>query len=285
LEGASVFLSDVENLINHCFEQFVEIHRLSVDSAERSDAWGVVTIYYYAFFAAQALLRLLGRPVLYLDPEVLKPLKALAAPNPIPGAGSFRVSLLSVFGPTDAEFELKRLDSRSHNAVWAELFRTLRDELASVKGTAAISAQEEIFYSALCSSAAHRLYVNDEWPARIRHRANYVPGFCYQLVEGNVVAKCKHLVDGWRRAEAQNFHVLVDAPVRNFRACSEGDFGIHVKLLSDVGHGLFALVRHLYLDLCGRREFDKRWENRRTTFLKRRSVLDDYLGMFSGTRR
>jgi hypothetical protein len=40
------------------------------------------------------------------------------------------------------------------------------------------------------------------------------------------------------------------------------------------------LGRQLYLDLCGRRDFDKRWENRRTAFLKKRPTLNDYSAMF-----
>jgi hypothetical protein len=163
-EFASVFLSDIENLINHSFEQFVEIQRLSVDPVERSDAWGVVTIYYYAFFSAQALLRLLGHPVLYLDSNALLPLKGLAGANSIPGAGSFLVSLVNAIGPTDGEFELKKLNARSHNAVWAELFRILRHELAAAKQAGNVSAEEEIFYGGLCSNVAHRLYSNLSLP-------------------------------------------------------------------------------------------------------------------------
>jgi hypothetical protein len=88
------------------------------------------------------------------------------------------------------------------------------------------------------------------------------------------------MVEGWKGAGIEHFHALVDTPVRGFRTCNENDFEKHVKLLSDVGHGLFTLARQLYLDLCGRRDFDKRWENRRTAFLKKRPLLNDYSAMF-----
>jgi hypothetical protein len=280
-EFAGVFLGDIENLIDHCFEQFVEIQRLSSDTDERSDAWGVVTIYYYAFFAAQTLLRLLGHPVLFLDMGALNPLKGLAGTNLTPGGGSFSVSLVANIGPTDAEFELGKLDACSHNAVWAAIFRVIRSELALVKQAGAISSEEEIFYGGLCSTAAYRFYVNDDWPAKIRHKANYVPGFCYSLVGGgNALAKCKKMLEGWKMARSEHFHTLVDKPARDFKNCNENDFEQHVRLLSDMGHGLFTLARRFYLDLYGRRDFDKRWENRRIIFLKRRPKLESYKAMF-----
>lgn len=118
--------------------------------------------------------------------------------------------------------------------------------------------------------------MNDEWPSKIRHRANYVPGFCYMLVEGNAPAKCQRLVHAWERARIEQFHSLVGSAVYEFGKCDKIDFARHVRLLSDIGHGPFALVRGLYIDLCGRRNFDARWELRRTNFLKKRSSLKDY---------
>jgi len=280
IEFSSIFLRDIEYLLNHCFEQFVEIQRLSVDHEVRSDAWGVVTIYYYAYFAAQLLLRLLGNPVMYLDADIMRLFRQLAAPNRTPGGGSFRITLVQTTGPSEAHYELRKLDARSHNAVWAALFGIIRHHLSITKQSSSISSEEEIFYGGLCSNVAHRFYVNDEWPARIRHKANYVPGFCYSLIEGNVLAKGKKMLESWKGEKIENFHNLVDAPVRKFKNCNFDNFEDHVKLLSDVGHGIFSLARHLYLDIYGRRNFDKRWENRRIAFLRKHATLDDYHALF-----
>jgi|ERR1035441_9869392 hypothetical protein len=44
VEVASVFLRDVERLMNHCVEHALEMHRFGIDDQIRSDAWNVVTI-------------------------------------------------------------------------------------------------------------------------------------------------------------------------------------------------------------------------------------------------
>lgn len=56
-------LGDVEHLLNHIAEHIQEIRCFVGDNRPRSQAWGIVTTYYFSFFSAQALLMMLGSPV------------------------------------------------------------------------------------------------------------------------------------------------------------------------------------------------------------------------------
>ena len=77
-------LVDLELLTNECFEHLQEGFNFYNDTSSRSVAWNIVTVYYFAFYAAQVLLRLLGRPVLYLNKDEAKDFALLA-----PGSSSF----------------------------------------------------------------------------------------------------------------------------------------------------------------------------------------------------
>src|SRR5438045_6621020 len=68
---AVTLLSEVENLLNHCLEHIQEMLCTAGDTRDRSQGWAIVTVYYLGFFAASAMLRLIGRPIVVLTREQL----------------------------------------------------------------------------------------------------------------------------------------------------------------------------------------------------------------------
>src|SRR5439155_2916612 len=110
IDFASILLVEVENLLNHCFEHLQELLCFAADTRQRSDAWAAVTAYYLGFFSASALLRLLGKPVTFLNRDQLRALQHLAGSGQQPNQGAFEVTLGNPLSATHREITLVRSD-------------------------------------------------------------------------------------------------------------------------------------------------------------------------------
>src|SRR6266480_3706608 len=66
-EIGTALLADVEHLLDHAAEHQATTRAATLAENWQSPGWGVVTIYYWAFYDALALTRLLGRTVWFLD--------------------------------------------------------------------------------------------------------------------------------------------------------------------------------------------------------------------------
>ena len=106
---SSALLTDVECLTNHCFEQLQELSRFYVDEKPRSQAWSVVTVYYLGFFTAQALLTLIGSPVIFIDKQHINLIRSLGPSHGAsPGAGAYYLARVNPISPTFAEYTLQK---------------------------------------------------------------------------------------------------------------------------------------------------------------------------------
>jgi hypothetical protein len=271
VDFASVLLSEVENLLNHCVEHIKElILNLDVGN-ERSDAWQVVTIYYYGYFAAQCFLRLIGRPIIFLDKAAVNLVGATSNLNIIPNRGNYIINTVSDLSATSSQYGFKRLDKSNHEAVWVEFFKVI-EELSK---TAIINpdASEIAFFKDLISSGLKSVYKSNEWPAVIRAMANYRPGFAYRAVlKDNRALTHRLLLDDWRGVDQSTIITILD---RTMTLCLHGnidDYHAHVRYLHSISHSIYLLARELYFELYNRRRIvDRRWEDHRKTF--RNSLL------------
>lgn len=127
VEFGSCLLTEIENLLNHCFEHLQELGCTGQDERVRSEAWNIVTAYYFAFFSASALLRLLGRPVVFLNRKQLQAFTKMLGGGIAPRQGAFEVVLVSPISATHAEFSLYQTN-KVHEATWQSLLG-LFDEL------------------------------------------------------------------------------------------------------------------------------------------------------------
>ncbi len=269
VEFGSRLLTEIENLLNHCFEHLQELGCTAEDKRVRSEAWNTVTAYYFAFFSASAVLRLLGRPVVFLHRNQLQAFTKILGSGIAPSQGAFEIVLVSSISATHAEFSLHQTN-KVHEATWQRLFGIFDD--LHRKLSAKLDAKELLFYAALSTKVLFSEYVNFQWPSSVRNRANYRPGYAYKLQ----TARSPHfkIFSEWAQAESQETSNLLDAALR---ACSSdvANFGNHVQLMTAVGTSLFLLARELYSDLLTRKRLDKRWENHRRSYVNKMCFVRD----------
>ena len=275
IEFGISLLTEIENLFNHCFEQLQELGCVGKDTRVRSQAWYIVTSYYFAFYSGSILLRLLGRPILFLKRDQLKNISKLLGNGITPGQGSYKLNCLNPVSSIHSEFSLCST-SKIHEATWTNLFEYL-DQLR--KKTPSGDVREVLFYESLCTKTLFNKYINFQWPSIIRNQANYRPGFAYKL-DTSRNRNCK-LVSDWAMMEPLDLSkVVCDAT----RACGYNDsFEDHVRLMTAIGLSLFILARDLYSELLVRKRLDKRWEIKRKSYKKKMVFTDNVEPMFLRT--
>ena len=264
---ASMWLNEVENLINHCLEHLRELLINTATRDKRSDAWQVVTVYYYGFFAAECLLRLLGRPITYFDDSMVLLLKSIApVANKITG-GSYLIEKTKDISITTGEYRLKRQNKRNHEAVWLQLFDIISKKIALASPKTA--STEIDLYTMFSSPIMKNLYKRVEWPSIVRSNANYKPGFAYRSVFQESTAKTYGLIEQWRNLSSENVQTQFNNSISSCSASDLTEFDKHVKYLHDISHLIFIMARELYGELKDRRSsIDKRWELSRSEFCK-----------------
>ena len=279
---AVAMLRDVEFLVDSCFEQLLEVLTQST-SANRSAAWGVVTGYYYAFFAAQALSRIIGRPVTYLDDVRVATIKAIASTPMTLGAGSFSAAKVSDLSASQAEFEFRKSKLRPHDAVWKSVFHLLvelRTKHRPAPRSSDLAATQEFqLFDALTSSRPFEAFVGGDynWPSEVRYEANYRVGNAYTMLRDPWQLQPYLAMKGWRNVTKESALTVVRTALSDLDS-EDSIQGLksRVSVLLNAGNTIFALVRSLQIDLYGRRTTDARWEDRRKRFCnKHAGVFED----------
>lgn len=262
VEFGSSLLTEIENLLNHCFEHLQELGCASQDKRVRSEAWNTVTVYYFAFFSASALLRLLGRPVVFLSRDQLQSFPKMLGSGIAPNQGAFEVVFVSSISSTHAEFSLHPTN-KVHEATWQHLlglFDNMHRNLSPKP-----DAREVLFYASLSTRVLFSQYVNFQWPSSVRNRANYRPGYAYKLQTAR--SPNFKLISEWAQNESQDATKVLEAALGACRS-DVANFRNHVQLMTAVGTSLFLLARELYSDLLKRKTLDKRWEHNRRSYMK-----------------
>lgn len=260
IEFGSSLLTEIENLLNHCFEHLQELGCASQDKRVRSEAWNTVTAYYFAFFSASALLRLLGRPVVFLNRNQLQSFPKMLGSGIAPSQGAFEILFVSSISATHAEFSLHPTN-KVHEATWQCLLGIFDDMHRNLSPKP--DAREVLFYASLSTKVLFSQYVNFQWPSSVRNRANYRPGFAYKLQTAR--SPTFNLISEWAQAEPQETSQILERIVTACRSDVD-NFANHIQLMTAVGTSLFLLARELYSDLLTRKTLDKRWEHNRRSY-------------------
>jgi hypothetical protein len=270
---SSIFLSDVEFFSNNCFEHIQECLCFSKDERIRSDAWNVVTIYYFSFFVAQALLRLLGKPLMFINKEALTFVGKITGSPSVPGSGVFYLEKIEDLSIVSTKYRLKSYRKRFHEATWKLLFGILNNILSEI--TSYKDAKELLFYEALTTKKLFKIYTDYQWPAVLRNRANYIPGFAYLLVEKKIVGKTRSLINELDGCEEGDILNLLNSSISSCSTNDDNEFSSHISLLHHTAHSLFILFRELYFELLDRRHLDRRMELKRKQFINKMDIFEN----------
>jgi hypothetical protein len=263
IDIASVILTEVEFLYNSIFEQALELFSISQSTKNRSNAWAVVSLYYFSFYVVQAYLRLTGNPISFLDSASLSNFNSITSKKL--GGGSYILTKETDISSTNSTYQLRRLDGRFHDSSWRKLFTSIEDLLKTPN--AGRIPQELLLFSSITNKKLHNLYSNYSWPSDVRNKANYRLGFAYLLIEkGSILNICKCI------AQFPKCNDKIESRLQNaLISCHNSNeikyFDSHVTMLFHVSVGLFQIVKHLYDDLTSRRHIDRRMHNKREKFV------------------
>lgn len=271
--GAAL-LCESEYFLDHATEQQADIWAQLRANGWGSPAWQVVSFYYWAYYLAMALTRLLGDTVWFVDSEAASRLSKLGpAGSPSPGAGTFRVECGPFVSATERELYLTKASGRVHDQLWKTWARTL-DRLLSGIPKGAGDANEERFYLAQ-QRANHAL--SPEWPSKLRNLVNYRPGYGYCAVRKTGVLESLRFVESDAPADVSDVISRFEANVLAIRAgfSLEDQPKLAVKALIHLAFLLHATVRELHSELLVRHSVDPRWARDRRSFVQEWCTIPD----------
>jgi len=265
---AVVKLNEVEHLLNHALEHIQELTWYFRAPVGRSESWMAITTYYLGFFAASAILRLIGRPNVFLAKDRLAGLRGMTGGAQFPGAGSFEFTVGNTLSATSAEVRLT-VAAKSHEATWKSvlsLLNTLRADKSMI-----FAAGEADFYDSLCSKAFCANGIGFDWPSDIRNKVNYRPGHSYRLSSPSF--HVSNFLAPWRSVSAEEVFKIVNVAYRRCNA-EKHSLACQVEMMTNISIVLYLIARSLYRELEDRRMTDKRWENQRSVYKRNRGLHD-----------
>lgn len=264
-------LSDAAFHLDHALEHQASLMKSLTSGQWASPAWHVVTFYYWAYFAAMALTRMLGRTVWFVTPAVADQFRRLApAGSPSFTKGTYEVTCGSHLSVIDREIRLDKRQRRVHEQLWTTTFDFFIDLCAEV-GPGNSSAEEERLFLSIVNAAQ---VLGNEWPSTLRNLVNYRPGFAYREARfdsavGTFAYLAKHV---------QTIGGVIDRLENNTIAMRavpsiEAQPKIAAKMLADLTFLLNRIAHALHEEIVNRSGIDSRWINSNRRFAKQQGVL------------
>lgn len=243
-------------------------HTLSA-SSWYSSAWLVVTFYYWLFYLAIALTRLVGRTSVFLDDVTAKRLSALAGSANL-GAGPYDLACQpGAYAARVTVTLAKSKKTRVHDSAFRSFAQIVNDAL--IAGNTEPLNDITRFLAAY-QQACRKL--GDSWPSEVRNVVNYMPGVGYGAVRRQPAFAAFNVVE---TDPSEPFDSVLDRFERNcasvpaIRPPYGAALDLLVKLLVDATLLIDALVRELHDEVRARRGLDIRWSNARRAFTRQQA--------------
>jgi hypothetical protein len=268
--GGALF-SDAAFHLDHALEHQASLMKVLESGQWSSPAWQVVTFYYWSYFCAMALSRLLGRTVWFVTPHVAEQFTALAARGGHRVTrGTYELSCGVSLSAGAREIALVKRPRRLHEQLWSTVFDLLESVYREV-GAGVAAPQEERLYLAIMSSA--RILGND-WPSSIRNVVNYRPGFAYtaprfksSIDSFMYLSMQKQTIDGLiDRLENNNIVMRNDPRV-------EAHPKIVARMLVDLTLLISRIANALHDELVDRSGLDRRWLVSKRRFAQQQGII------------
>jgi hypothetical protein len=273
LDIAITILNECELLYNACIEHLLELNQIVRNNQLHSDAWNVVTMYYFAFYAAQSFNKLIGNPIFFLDSASLSNFASGL------GGGTFELSWDEDISLTQTKYCLHKIKRRLHDAVWHQTFSQI--ETLTKKYPLDKCPNELNLFSNITDKRLHKTYGNYSWPSEIRNKANYIPGFAYTLVEDKTICNSFKCISNFIKNEQKIDNKLQDSFDNCCESLEVSFFRGHVSALFHMGMGIFYIVQNLYDDILERRKLDRRMQDKRKAFISKYQRDYNFLGLYS----
>lgn len=275
-EVGAALLTDTELLLNHAAEHQVVVHREVTQSDIISPAWLVVTIYYWSFYLALAITRLLGSTLMFLLPDASRALAALAGSIGSISPGAVEIECGTLISATDRNVQLTKMSGRIHDLIWKHLHQVCQSALVA-SGVSGSGTDEDRLYSALDVSFRR---LGEDWPSAFRNAVNYSAGYAYSAVEGTSrLGTMRQLRDpGSVENVVFRFESSLGSLPRSPAPTLLGRSNSICNLLSDLVVLLHAFALTLHEDLVDRHALDRRAALKRRQYAVRMGLRDSASG-------
>jgi hypothetical protein len=263
-EVASALHAEASFHLDHAAEHSVTIRNQLHANRWYSAGWLCVTFYYWAFFVALSITRMLGKTALFLSRDNVRQLHTISrATTTSPGAGAFIFECTPAATLSYADVSLKKsTQTRVHNLIW----NLLSEQLAILSRTSHGSGDtEERLYLALTTAFSS---LGSAWPSDLRNSVNYSPGCGYAA--GREVPTIRAF-GSLRVDPPSNF----DEALSRLENCVAAiphqpvvadNLNNMTHLLIEMTFILDCIATDLHKEVVARRHIDVRWQNARSTF-------------------
>lgn len=264
-------LSDAQFHLDHAAEHQAAVWHDLRSGQWNSPAWLTVTFYYWGYFVAMALSRLLGETVWFLDDAMARQLNMLAPGAAKSGAGTYQLLCGTQVSATDRQIALRKRNGRLHEQLWSNLFSALKTLTCAVPKGSADPLEERIYLALLNSTNRFGL----DWPSKLRNSVNYRPGYAYDAVRRSSllgsfgflrVDRPQDLLELVGRLETNTIEA------RNSKSL-DSVTRLQAHMLVDTTLLLHLLATTLQDDLVSRHGLDRRWNMKRDSFAERNGLV------------
>lgn len=272
VEAGSALLADSEYLLDHAAEQHATVRNFLTRLDWHSPAWAAVTAYYWSFFSAMALTRMVGNTIWFLDRAALTEFRKLAGETYQPGAGALNVMVGNYLSATNREVVLRPSKAQLHEALWIR-FHELAEELLSHSDAKANSLEYRMLW---CLVEARRR-LGTAWPSKVRNLVNYRPGRAYrEVTRGTEIDAAPYV----RRKSPFTSEKLIssfeDEVVKVKLGAQPAEcLPLACRLSVLLAITVAEIARDLHFELMERTSADRRWCDLRRSFLQRHCPGDN----------
>lgn len=260
----SALLSDCAFHLDHALEHQASLRKVLETSTWVSPAWQVVTFYYWSYFSAMALSRLLGRSVWFITADLARQFNTLAPAGVAAlSKGTYEFVCAAHVSAGFREVRLAKRTRRVHEQLWSTTFGTL-ENIFNTLAKGAMRSDEERLFSAIISSAK---ILGDDWPSALRNIVNYRPGFAYTAPRylpslealGHLSIKGHTIEDRVSQLEDGNLKMKTDPRI-------EVNPKVVVRMLVDLTVLINRVAHSLHDEIVDREGMDRRWLNSKRRF-------------------
>lgn len=268
--GGALF-SDAAFHLDHGLEHQASLMKALASGQWSSPAWQVVTFYYWSYFCAMALSRMLGRTVWFVTPQVAQEFARLATTGSTQVTqGTYELTCGTSLSAEMRSINLEKRKRRLHEQLWTTAFDLLNSLYREV-GSGIATQREERLFLAIINSAN---ILGADWPSALRNVVNYRPGFAY------TAPRYKSCIDSFiylstqdqsidsviDRLENNNIHMQKDPSV-------EAQPKVAAKMLADLTILLSRIANALHDEIIDRSGIDQRWFLNKKRFAKEQGIL------------
>jgi len=263
-------ISDAAFHLDHALEHQASLMNTLGGGHWSSPAWQIVTFYYWSYYSAMALTRLLGKTVWFVTPAVAGQFSRLAATgSPRVTKGTYELSCGAIISAGSRDLEILKKQRRVHEQLWSTMFGLLNSVYQEVGAGVATPLEERLFL-ALINSAR---ILGDDWPSALRNVVNYRPGFAYTAPRfKSCVDPLTHLsiqrqsIEGVvDRLESDNIAIRAEPSV-------EAQPKLAARMLADFTVLLDCIAHTLHDEVVERSGIDRRWAASKRRFVQQQGI-------------